>query len=87
LSQGNPERIIIGGWLGLRVGPLLLRRIKEVLSEQFLEYPAARVSIKVGSWGWDAVAVGASTLVLDGLISRGGKPRPYEGPLPRPWRL
>ena len=82
----NPERIIIGGWLGLRLGPLLLRRIKKVLSEQSLAYPAARVSIRLGELGWDAVALGASTLVLDDLIARGGKPRSYESPLPRPRR-
>jgi predicted NBD/HSP70 family sugar kinase len=79
----NPERIIISGWLGLRLGPLLLRRIKEVLSEQALAYPAARVSIHLGELGRDAVALGASTLVLDDLVSRGGKPRLYESSLPR----
>jgi predicted NBD/HSP70 family sugar kinase len=76
----NPERIIISGWLGLRLGPLLLRRIKEVLSEQALD-PAARVSIQFGELGRDAVALGASTLVLDDLVSRGGKPRLYESSL------
>jgi len=83
----NPERIIIGGWLGLRLGPLLLRRIKEVLSEQALAYPAARVSIQLGELGRDAVALGASTLVLDDLVSRGGKPRLYESSLSRARRL
>jgi predicted NBD/HSP70 family sugar kinase len=72
----NPERIVIGGWLGLRLGPLLLHRINEVLSEQALAYPAARVSIQLGELGRDAVALGASTLVLDDLVARGGKPRP-----------
>jgi predicted NBD/HSP70 family sugar kinase len=71
----NPERIVIGGWLGLRLGPLLLPRIKAVLSEQSLDYPAARVTIKLSELGWDAVALGASTLVLDDLIVCGGKPR------------
>jgi predicted NBD/HSP70 family sugar kinase len=80
----NPERIVIGGWLGLRLGPLLLPRIKEVLSQQALSYPAARVSIQLGELGRDAVALGASTLVLDDLVSRGGKPRPFDGSLPRP---
>jgi len=80
----NPERIVIGGWLGLRLGPLLLQRINEVLSEQALAYPAARVSVQLGELGRDAVALGASTLVLDDLVSRGGKPRPFDGSLPRP---
>lgn len=71
----NPERIIIGGWLGLRLGPLLLPRISEVLSDQALAHPAARVSIQLGELGEDAAAFGASTLVVNDLISRGGKPR------------
>ena len=83
----NPERIIIGGWLGLRLGPLLLPRIKEVLSEQALAYPSARVSIQLSELGRDAVALGASTLVLDDLVSRGGKPRLYQGSVPSPRRF
>jgi hypothetical protein len=45
-------------------------------AEQALAYPAARVSIQLGELGRDAAALGASTLVLDDLVARGGKPRP-----------
>lgn len=70
----NPELIVIGGWLGLKLGPTLLARIREVMREQALDYPANCVSIELGRLGEDAVALGASALVVDELLSNGGVP-------------
>jgi predicted NBD/HSP70 family sugar kinase len=69
----NPERIIVGGWAGLKLGPVLLPKIRDVLSAQALDYPATRVSLELGRLGHDAVALGASTLVVEELLSRGGE--------------
>lgn len=68
----NPEKIIVGGWLGLKLGPALLPKIREAVRAQALEYTASRVSVEVGRLGSDAVALGASTLVVDALLSSGG---------------
>jgi predicted NBD/HSP70 family sugar kinase len=70
----NPERIIVGGWAGLKLGPVLLPKIREVLGAQALDYPATRVTLELGRLGHDAVALGASTLVVEALLSRGGEP-------------
>lgn len=70
----NPERIIVGGWLGLRLGPTLLPRMREVLARQALDYAAARVSLQLGQLGTDAVALGASTLIVEEVLLRGGRP-------------
>ena len=70
----NPELIVIGGWLGLKLGPSLLARIREVVREQALDYTASRVNIVLGRLGKDAVALGASALVVDELLSNGGMP-------------
>jgi predicted NBD/HSP70 family sugar kinase len=70
----NPERIIVGGWLGLRLGPALLPRIRAVLANQALAYPAAQVTVELGRLGTDAVALGASTLVVEQLLASGGQP-------------
>jgi predicted NBD/HSP70 family sugar kinase len=69
----NPERIIVGGWLGLRLGPRLLPRMQEVLTEQGLAYAVDRVSLELGQLGTDAVALGASTLIVEEILSRGGR--------------
>lgn len=68
----NPERIIVGGWLGMKLGPTLLPRIREVVQTQALDYPALRVTIELGQLGTDAVALGASTLIVEQLLASGG---------------
>jgi len=70
----NPERVILGGWVGLELGPLLLPKIRAVVAAQALDYAAARASIVLGQLGTDAVALGASTLVVEELLARGGQP-------------
>lgn len=70
----NPEKIIIGGWLGLVLGPHLLDRVRAVVKQQALEYTANRASIEVGELGPDAVALGACSLVMDELLANGGVP-------------
>lgn len=69
----NPERIIIGGWAGLRLGPLLLPKVRSVIAAQALDYAAGRVSVELGQLGTDAVALGASTLVVEDLLASGGR--------------
>jgi predicted NBD/HSP70 family sugar kinase len=70
----NPEKIIIGGWIGLKLGPALLGHIRKAVDGQALEYTASRVSIEVGQLGAEAVALGACTLVVDELLANGGIP-------------
>lgn len=70
----NPEKIIIGGWIGLKLGPKLLDNIRDHVKAQALEYTASRVSIEIGQLGADAVALGACTLVMDELLANGGVP-------------
>lgn len=74
VNMFNPEKIIIGGWLGLKLGPSMLSRIRKDVQQQALEYTASRVSIEVGQLGAEAVALGASTLVVDELLANGGTP-------------
>jgi predicted NBD/HSP70 family sugar kinase len=79
----NPERVIVGGWVGLKLGPLLLPKIRAVVAAQALDYAAARVSVELGQLGTDAVALGASTLVVEDLLARGGRPPELRGPKER----
>lgn len=82
----NPELIVIGGWLGLKLGPALLDRIREVVRDQALDYTANRVKVELGRLGKDAIVLGASALVVDELLSNGGvppRPQPHQARLER----
>jgi len=68
----NPELIVIGGSIGLALGPTLLDRIREVMQSQALDYAASGVRLALGRFGEDAVAFGASTLVVSELFATGG---------------
>ncbi|WP_052850363.1 ROK family transcriptional regulator [Streptomyces avicenniae] len=68
----NPERIVIGGWMGLLLGPYLLPAVREAAGAYALRHPAARARIELGRLGPDAVTVGAATLPLAELLDRGG---------------
>ncbi|WP_405013954.1 ROK family protein [Kitasatospora sp. NBC_01539] len=68
----NPERIVIGGWAGLMVGPRLLPAIREAATAYALRFPRAQTSIELGRLGPDAVTVGAATLPLWHFLESGG---------------
>lgn len=67
-----PERILLGGWAGLLIGPRLLPEIRRYAREYALEHTAARTTIEMGRLGPDAVTVGAATLPLSDFLARGG---------------
>jgi predicted NBD/HSP70 family sugar kinase len=71
----NPERIVIGGWVGHLLGPQLLEPIRQAAAAQALRYPFSHVAIEIGRLGPDAVALGAATLVVERFLDSGGRPR------------
>jgi predicted NBD/HSP70 family sugar kinase len=68
----NPEKVVIGGWVGVNLAPVLIDRIRQIVDSQALDYTASRVVIEVGRFGADAIALGASMLVIDEILSTGG---------------
>ncbi|TQK50619.1 putative NBD/HSP70 family sugar kinase [Streptomyces sp. SLBN-118] len=68
----RPERILIGGWAGLLIGPHLLPEVRRYAGEYALRYAADRTAIELGRLGPDAVTVGAATLPLADFLARGG---------------
>ncbi|MGW3625967.1 ROK family transcriptional regulator [Streptomyces sp. NPDC000880] len=72
----HPERILIGGWAGLLIGPHLLSEVRRYAGEYALRYAAARTAIELGQLGPDAVTVGAATLPLADFLARGGSRPP-----------
>ncbi|WP_411102769.1 ROK family protein [Streptomyces sp. cmx-4-9] len=80
----QPERILIGGWAGLMLGPYILDAVREHATRYSLHHPAGRVSIGMGSLGPDAVTVGAATLPLSAFFATGGRRAPVEPPAEQP---
>ncbi|GHJ42440.1 ROK family transcriptional regulator [Streptomyces sp. TS71-3] len=69
----SPERVLIGGWAGLQLGPYMLPAVRTYADGYALRHPAARVTIELGRLGPDAVTVGAATLPLADFFTRGGR--------------
>lgn len=83
----QPERILVGGWAGLQLGTRFLNSVRSYATSYALSYPAANVRIDLGTFGPDAVTVGAGILPLADFFAHGGhRTEPErEEPLPA-WR-
>ncbi|MGW4546149.1 ROK family protein [Streptomyces violaceorubidus] len=83
----QPERILVGGWAGLQLGPAFLESVRTHTLAHALRHPAGRVGIALGRLGPDAVTVGAAILPLAAFFARGGRRPPVASPAPVPaWR-
>ncbi|MFF6999666.1 ROK family protein [Streptomyces sp. NPDC008313] len=69
----QPERILVGGWAGLQLGPRFLDTVRAHALSYALTYPAGRVGIHLGRLGPDAVTVGAAILPLADFFAHGGR--------------
>jgi predicted NBD/HSP70 family sugar kinase len=67
----NPERVVVGGWLGRALSGELLPRIREAAGRQALRLPFRRVEIVKAELGQDAVALGGATLPIARLLTAG----------------
>jgi predicted NBD/HSP70 family sugar kinase len=77
----DPERIVIGGWAGLQLGPSIIDAVRAHVAEHSVHRPAVHADIRLGQLGPDAVALGAATLVADRLLAHGGeRPRRRRSP-------
>jgi predicted NBD/HSP70 family sugar kinase len=67
----NPERVVVGGWLGQALSDALLPSIREAAAGRALHLPFSRVEIVKAELGQDAVALGGATLPIARLLSAG----------------
>ncbi|MER8089958.1 ROK family transcriptional regulator [Streptomyces sp. NPDC094048] len=80
----QPERILVGGWAGLQLGPRFLETVTGYAKEYALRYPGSRTSVGLGTLGPEAVTVGAALLPLVDFFAQGGR-RPESKPgIPAP---
>jgi predicted NBD/HSP70 family sugar kinase len=76
----NPERVVIGGWLGGLLTERLLPAIIEVASKHALRLPFSQVEIVEAELGADSVALGAATLPISQFLNAGAVPVPRKPP-------
>ncbi|MDT4911471.1 MAG: hypothetical protein QOC66_599 [Pseudonocardiales bacterium] len=68
----NPQRVVVGGWVGQRLSEELLPQIRAAAARNALRLPFSHVEIVRAELGADAVALGAATLPISDFLSRGG---------------
>lgn len=71
----NPELVVLGGWVGVRLGGDMLPTIKRVVENEALPAPGRTARIALGQLQDDAVAMGAATLALEVFLAHAGPPR------------
>lgn len=70
----NPELIVLGGWAGLLLGPLLLDGMRRAAEAHSLRQPFEVVRMGMCELGQDAICQGAATLALEQFLLAGGRP-------------
>jgi predicted NBD/HSP70 family sugar kinase len=64
----NPERVVIGGWVGNRLMESLSTRIDQAIRANSLTRPGAQFELHTSSFGGDTVALGSALMPIEALI-------------------
>ncbi|HEY0119603.1 MAG TPA: ROK family protein [Cellulomonas sp.] len=64
----NPLRIVLGGWVGIRLMEAVADRIEAAIRNNSLERPGSQFELMPSTFGGDTVAIGAAILPLEQLI-------------------
>ena len=78
----NPSLIVVGGDIGLLLGPALLPLVRDRLVQFALAPAVERLTLALSDFGPDAVALGAATLPIEQFLASGGNPLPGGAPAP-----
>lgn len=69
----NPQRIILGGWVGLLLGEHFLPELTRKTQRYALKQPFEATHILVSQLGRDAVSLGAARLALEAFLASVGR--------------
>lgn len=64
----NPARVIIGGWVGLRLMESLADRVEAAIRAEALVRPGSQFELYACHFGGDTVALGAAIMPLEALM-------------------
>jgi predicted NBD/HSP70 family sugar kinase len=65
----NPQRVVVGGWVGLRLMEAAAQRIEASIRAHSLARPGGQFTLAPAQLGGDAVAIGSALLPVETLIS------------------
>ena len=65
----NPERVIVGGWVGLRLMESLADRVEAATRAEALARPGSQFALYACHFGGDTVALGAAIMPLEALMN------------------
>lgn len=71
----NPERVVIGGWVGLRLMESLAPRLEAAIRAEALDRPGSQFTLAASHFGGDTVALGAAMLPLNAIVNEPRKAR------------
>lgn len=64
----NPARVVVGGWVGLRLMESLAARIEDSARAESLDRPGAQFELVACRFGGDTVALGAAMMPFEALL-------------------
>jgi predicted NBD/HSP70 family sugar kinase len=69
VNLANPQRVVVGGWVGMRLMEQLAGRIEDAARANALERLGAQFDMRRATFGGDTVALGAAIMPLEALIA------------------
>ncbi|NJP35382.1 ROK family protein [Micromonospora thermarum] len=69
VNMHNPQRIVIGGWVGLRLMESVAARIHTSIESHCLTRPGQQFELAIAELGGDSVAIGSALLPIENLIA------------------
>jgi len=68
VNRTNPQRIVLGGWVGIRLMGAVADRVEAAVRNSAPERPGSQFELLPSTFGGDTVAIGAAILPLERLI-------------------
>lgn len=68
----NPEKVLLGGWVGILIGQEFLPRLEESLNPYALQQPLRRTEFGICQLREEAITKGAATLILEKFLQSAG---------------
>jgi predicted NBD/HSP70 family sugar kinase len=69
----NLQLLILAGWVGLQLGPLLLDELRQVLARTALQLPLEVLTLSVSRLGEDAASYGAAQAAFEHFLTNVGR--------------